>query len=378
MTISNLSRRNLLATIGAATFVSAIQPNHALAWPAIGGAATAATSAPQDDIIFVDSSAAQLAGIKRVVIANYVIVFQTEATAFREATRYNKAETAASNAWDNVDIAMMQEIVDAGYAKLKSEFIAKGIEVLDTLVLAPQPMYQNMQRATGFGNPAYWGNGDGKAILVGATGLPPYRSYGPETGNFEAGNFNSAGSAPNPPTMMKALTPYQFPSWEIDLAKALDAVVVKAWQVVNFAKVEAGANRWGFSGGGTLDRAEHTANASTHLRIRQEQSRISFRLPSSTNRAGVRVRQIPAPYMAPPKDGDVVVALGNPIFLGSDLFTIQDAGETSNQRLRGALLGGPQHFNFAAHLTNPPLYKTRVSNAVNDLMASLVGAALAR
>jgi|GEM_PF-2368286 hypothetical protein len=375
----SFSRRNMMASVAAATLISTLATNGAFALPRIGGAP--ATPAAQDDVIFVDSSAAQLAGITRVVIANYVIAFQTEATAFREATRFNKAETAASNAWDNVDIAMMQEIVDAGYAKLKADFIAKGIEVLDTSVLAPQPMYQNMQRASGFGSPAYWGNGDGKAVLIGATGLAPFQSYGPETGNYEmyqGARGDADLGAPNPPTMMRRLTPYQLPAWEIDLAKALNAVVVKAWQVVNFAKVEAGANRWGFTGGGTLDRAEHTANATSHVRIRQEQSHIAFRLPNSTNRTGARVRQIPAQYMAPPKDGDVVVALGNPIFLGSDLFSIQDAGETSGQRLRGALLGGPQHINFAAHLTNPQLYKTRVSSAVNDLMGALVNAAIVR
>ena len=216
-------------------------------------------------------------------------------------------------------------------------------------------------------------------LQVGATGLPPYRGYGPETGNFEAGNYNTAGSAANPPTMMKALTPYQMPGWEIDLAKALDAVVVKAWQVVNFGKVVAGANRWGFAGGGgTLDRAEHTANATTHVRIREEQSRISFRLPNSSNRTGVRVRQMPNTYMAPPKDGDVVVALGNPIFVGSNLFSVRETGATSGQRTREFLLGGATHMNAGAHLEQPALYQTRVSGAVDELMGKLLGAALGR
>lgn len=375
-----LSRRNILATSAAVTLTTMVGANSALALPF--GRAAPAAAAPQEDIIFVDSSAAQLAGIRRVVIANYVVAFQIEAKDFREATRFNRAETAASLAWNNPDVAMMQQITDAGYAKLKAEFIAKGIEVLDTSVLASQPMYQTIQRQTGFGSPAYWGNGDGRAILVGATGLPPYRGYGPETGNFEAVNFNArdtAGSAPNPPTMMKALTPYQMPGWEIDLAKSLDAVVVKAWQVVNFGKVEAGANRWGFGGGGgTLERAEHTANATTHVRIREEQSRISFRLPTSTVRAGIRVRQIPATYMAPPKDGDVVVALGNPIFLGSNLFSVSETGATSSQRTREFLLGGAAHLNAGAHLEQPALYLTRVSGAVDELMGKLVGAALGR
>lgn len=359
-----------MLTAGALGLSSALGANSVFAAKADQDAA-----APRSDIFFSNADAAALASIKRVIIANYVIAFQIEATDFREATRFNKAETAASNAWDNFDAVLMQEITDAGYAKLKADFAAKGIEVLDPSVLAAQPSYMSIQKASGFGSPAHWGNGDGKAILVAATGLPPYQSYGPETGNFEMYNGSSAGSAANPPTMMKRLMPYQMPCWEIDLAKALDAAVVKAWQVVDFGKVEAGANRWGFTGGGTLDRAEHTADASTHVRIREEQSRIAFRLPTSANRSGVKVRQSPAGYMAPPKDGDVVVAVGNPIFIGSDLFTMSDAGETSGQRMKSFMLGGAKHLNIAAHLTDPAQYKSRVSSAVNDLMGSFVSAA---
>ncbi|EGF89298.1 tat twin-arginine translocation pathway signal sequence domain protein [Asticcacaulis biprosthecium C19] len=367
------SRRNLLLSAGAAGLLTGLASQPALAF----GKKDKPVTAPNSDIMFTNASAAALAGIKRIVIANYVIAFQTETSDFREATRFNKAETKATNSWDNFDVDLMQEITDAGYAQLKADFVAHGIEVLETSVLASQPFYQKIQTATGFGSPAYWGNGDGKAVLVSATGLAPFQSYGPETGNFELYNGKSTGGAPNPPTMMKRLKPYQLPGWEIDLAKALDAAVVKAWQVVDFGKVEAGANRWGFGGGGgTLDRAEHTADASSHVRIREEQSRLSFRLPTSTNRKGESVRQIPATHMAPPKDGDVVIAVGNPIFMGSDLFTLTDAGETSGQRMTGFLLGGAQHINIAAHLDAPELYKTRVSGAVNTLMGNLVNAAL--
>lgn len=372
MSLPNLSRRKLLLSAAATGLIATVSSKEALA---LGGKDKPA-EAPNSDIYFSNASAEALAGIKRVVIANYVIAFQTEASDFREATRFNKAETAASNAWDNVDTALMQEITDAGYAKLKADLIARGIEVLDTSVLAAQPVYQKIQQATGFGSPAYWGNGDGKAILIAATGVPAFQSYGPETGNFELYNGKSTGGAANPPTMMKRLTPYQLPGWEIDLAKALDAAVVKAWQVVDFGKVEAGANRWGFGGGGgTLERAEHTANATTHVRIREEQSRLSFRLPASTNRKGASVKQSPAKFMAPPKDGDVVIAVGNPIFLGSDLFTLSDSGETSGQRLTGFLLGGAKHINIAAHLTDPELYKSRVSGAIGDLMDNYITAA---
>lgn len=363
----NLSRRNLLRTSVALGLCAGT----------VGQNALAAEPANQD-IFFANSEAAALSGIKRVVIANYVIAFQTGTTDFHEGHRFNRAETAASLDWDNPDVSIMQSITDQGYKALKDAFAAKGIEVLDPSVLASQPIFQKMQAATGFGSPAFWGNGDGKAILVSATGLTPYQSYGPETGNFDMYNGKSTGSAPNPPTMMKRLTPYQFPGWEIDLAKALDCAIVKSWQVVEFGKIKAGANRWGFGGGGTLDRAEHTANATTHLRIREEQSRLSFRLPSATNRKGHFVKQSPITYFAPPKDGDVVISVGNPIFLGSDLFKVSDAGETSGQRMKGFLLGGAQHINASAHLNNPSLYQSRVTGAITTLMSGLVTTALGK
>ena len=180
MSSSFMSRRNLMLTVGAVGIWTTIGGNSAVA-----GSKKDAAAVPNSDIFFSNASAAALAGTKRVVIANYVIAFQIETSDFREATRFNKAETAASNAWDNYDVDMMQSITDAGYAQLKAAFTAKGIEVLDTSVLAAQPAYQKMQKATGFGSPAYWGNGDGKAILIGATGVAPFQSYGPETGNFE-------------------------------------------------------------------------------------------------------------------------------------------------------------------------------------------------
>lgn len=297
-----------------------------------------------------------------------------------------------TNNWVNVDPGMLQQITDNGLARLKASFRAKNIEVLDESVLAGQPDYNKIIQATGFDAPVNWGNSDGKAMLVGATGLRPFISYGPEVGNIEMPIVGRTKDAvAHPPTTMGRYNPYQMPGWEIDLGKALDAVVVKAWQVVNFAKVSAGSSSWSvptnwITWGGTsmtfhegkISSTTYNSDASTHLMIRQGASRLSFRLPTSTNRAGNSVIQNPMTYMAYPKDGDVVVVLGNPYLLGSDYFGIDGGVETAGQSSRRDWLGGVAHNDYSAHLIKPVEYRANVSEAIGNMMAGFVGTALGR
>jgi hypothetical protein len=388
----DVSRRNLLNSAGVSTLILLASVTPAQAWPSIGRGAGPAAGSAATDFVFVDSNASQLAGVKRVIIINYVIAFQTAATTTPPSMGSSIA-TVGTNVWDNPDTNLMQEITDHGLAQLKASFRAKNIEVLDEAILRNQPDYNKIIQATGFDSPINWGNSDGKAVLVGATGLRPFQSYGPEVGNIESPTpmQRGVGAALGPISAMKRYTAYSMPGWEIDLAKALDAVVVKAWQVVNFAKISADATSWSaprnwitFGGTsmtfhqGTASSTTYNSSASSHLMIRQGGSRLSFILPTSTNRTGAAVIQNPVTYMAYPRDGDVVVVLGKPYFLGSQYYSIDGGGETGNQSMRRALLGGASRSDFTAHLSNPMEYKTDVSNAISNLMVGFVGTALGR
>jgi hypothetical protein len=300
--------------------------------------------------------------------------------------------TVGTNSWVDVDTNMLKQITDDGLARLKASFRARNIEVLDESVLVNQPDYAKIIQATGFDTPANSVNSDGLSIVVGATGLRAFNNYGAEVGNLtDAGSGRHNEALAHPPSGMAAYKPYQMPGWEIDLAKALDAVVVKAWQVVNFAKVSAGSTnasiplRWSTFGMSSitlheakLNTTTYNSSASTHLMIRQGASRLSFRLPTSTNRAGNSVINNPLTFLAYPKDGDVVVVLGNPYLLGSDYYTIDGGEETSGQATRRALLGGVMHNDYSAHLTKPVEYKANVSGAISNMMDGFVGTALGR
>lgn len=247
---------------------------------------------------------------------------------------------------------------------------------MDESVLATQPAYASIIAATGLKNLGDYSilnitedsnkgdisntDSNGTARIVGAKGLTPY-NHSP----FEGGKCCYATGTSYPSQQS-----YYVPGFEIDIAKALDAVVVKAWQFINFTQLAAGVQREGWAGGVGGSTVTYSAEANSAVRLREQKTRLSFRLPGST----ARTRNTPT-VMAP-KDGDVVVYLGKPMLIGTQHYKVEDAGATG-QAVR-ASLGGTQHFNFAASLNNPAGYKSDVSRSMNTVLVGLVGAALGK
>jgi hypothetical protein len=347
------------------------------------GAFAAAPAGPSGDYRFIEGGTAQLSGIKRVIITNFVVAFQVDAAVRKDDAKRvgqmtihgGKAkEVAAKMEWKEIDHALLQEIADAGLAALKADFKAKGIEVLDESVLAGQPAYANILAASGLTNFTDYTimniNDDAQKVnimdqernglvkVVGAKGLTPYNhsSFEGGTGCYLLGKSFPLNKI------------YYVPGHEIDLAKALDAVVVKACQFVNFSQVTAGVKQEGFSGGTNV---HFDATAKSVVRVREGKTRLSFRLPTSTQRTRNTPTQLDA------KDGDVVIALAKPLLIGTEYYNIANSGETGGQKIR-ASLGGTQHFNFAATLGDPAAYKTAVTQGLDVTLGGLVSAAIGR
>lgn len=378
----NLSRRNLMAAASAASFTSLIGVNLANAWPSVGASAPSApaNAAPIADYMFTEGNTAALAGIKRVIISDFVVAFQLDGMVRNNnETRIgnttfgggNAREVASKMTWANPDAVMMQEIADVGLAALKADFRAKGIEVLDEAVLASQPAYASIIAANGINNLEDYPipnnaeiarlgttigdtTSDG-AKIVSARGLKPYTHS-----IFEGGQCCSVTKT------LPSRQMYYVPGHEIDLAKALDAVMVKAWQFVYFTKLAAGVTgSWATGVNGN----QYSASASSAVRIIEQKTRLSFRLPTST------MRTKNTPRLVEPKDGDVVVALSKPMFIGDQYFNIAAAQQSLGASI---LRSGAQHLNFAATLSNPGAYKTEVNAAIAGVLENLVGTALGR
>lgn len=365
------SRRNLLLSVIATTFL------------AIGQEAICAEpNAAPGDYTFIEGNAAQLSGVRRVIISNFVVVFQLDGSMRNDnATKVggftlfggNTKEVAAKMGWPNPDVAMMQDIADTGLAALKAEFKTRGIDVLDESVLASQPAYTSILEATGlkslddysivnipeaeYRKSSVGPDVTSTAKIVSAKGFTPYGHSA-----FEGGLCCHVRKG------YPSSKVYYVPGFEIDIAKALDAVVVKAWQYVYFTKLDAGVNRESFSGGSVVN---FNASAKSALRIGEQKTRLSFRLPTSTN----KTRNIPADWT--PKDGDVAVSLSKPVLIGDQYYSVEDAGTTTGQDIR-ASLGGTQNFNFAATLSNPAAYKTDLSKGLGGVLGGMVGTALGR
>lgn len=351
---------------------------------AVGQGAMAAEPNPgSHDFAFTVGQTGQLDGVKRVVISNFAIAFQLEgslrkdnATTVGSTTFFgrNTKEVAAKMAWQKPDTAMMQDIADAGLAALKAEFRAKGIEVLDESVLANQAAYASILEASGLKSLDDYsivsvpeatfrnGNTGGEAVsdakLVSAKGVTPYGHS-----VFEGGLCCHVRKG------YPSSKVYYVPGFEIDLAKALDAVVVKVWQYVYFTQLDAGVRQEGWAGGVGGATVNFNASAKSALRIGEQKTRMAFRLPTSTN----RTRNTPTTWL--PNDGDVVVNLSKPLWIGDEYFSIADSGATSGQEIR-ASLGGAQYFNFSATLSNPAAYQKDVVQALKTVLTGLVSTAL--
>jgi len=270
----------------------------------------------------------------------------------------------------------MQAIADEGLAALKADFKAKGIEVLDESALAAQPAYQNILAASALKNlddynivgipeAQYRKSSIGPDVsnaskIVSPRGLTPYGHS-----VFEGGQCCHVVKG------FPSSKVYYIPGYEIDLAKALDAVVVKVWQFVYFSQVDASVSQEGWAGGVGGAVVNYNASAISVVRIGEQKTRMSFRLPESTNKA----RNTPTSWL--PKDGDVVVSLGKPLMIGDQYYEIADSGATSGQNIR-ASLGGTKHLNFEATLTKPDAYRADLAKGIGANLNGLLSTALGR
>ena len=367
----NLSRRGLLAAASATCLLATSTKLLAQG-----------TSA---DYTFVEGNAQALANAKRVIITNFVCAFQLESSVRKDnATKLgnttffggNTKEVAAKMAWKSPDTAIMQDIADKGLAALKADFKSKGIEVLDESVLAAQPAYQNILAASALKNlddynvvgipeAQYRKASIGPDVtsatkIVSPRGLTPYGHS-----VFEGGQCCHVTKG------FPSNKVYYIPGYEIELAKALDAVVVKVWQFIYFSQVDASVKQEGWAGGVGGAIVNYNASAKSIVRIGEQKTRMSFRLPSSANKS----RNTPTSWL--PKDGDVVVSLGKPLMIGDQYFDITDAGATSGQSIR-ASLGGTQHINFAATLSKPDAYRSDLIKGIDANLNGLLTTALGR
>ena len=341
--------------------------------PLLPLAASAQAPAAKAKVVFTDSSAAPLATSKRVAITNVMVSFQASVGGDKTNTSglfAAKTDSSSALQMPSMDATLMGEITDAIYEQLKGDLKECGYELVPESAIVASPNYQKIIQMSGIPNFSKFANLHGDIMLVGATGLHPYLPYIAETGKFSTPAKTLiegwSKSTPGGPTVTSTYGTYELPGLEVALAKELNAHVFKANYVVTLGSTSAAVDRFSSSYHNT-----YSGTAFAQVGLLAGQSRIAFRTPTANTKGETASRGYTENFgnkAAPAKDGNVVVALAEPIGGGTDFFELQKPQVKSGGMLGGLMsgfgTGADKQFTFIVSITDPAAYKAEVVSMV--------------
>lgn len=326
--------------------------------------------------------------IKKVVIGSFVLQFQINSTDIKGGNLLNANTTKSTLYWNNADYNMLSNIADAALIDLKKRFKEKGIEVIDESELKKVKAYQDLIKGAGYDSGrSQFGNADGTILYIAPRNLQPIQSYNIEEGAFVT-NYQSnksilkyikEGSGGSPSPIRGSF--WQGPGLEIEIAKALGVdAFVKVNYIVNFAKIDgkSSIDRTSYDTFGDENVKTNVETSITELvRIRQDQSRISFRLAESTKKMGYKVDLLKRKDFDPARDGDIVINLKEPINIGTNLFSFSEIKDnTKNVGLNNlAIIGrvkGQFELEQTATLNKPDIYSSQLLGAIKSMQKAMI------
>lgn len=324
---------------------------------------------------FTDSTAAGLAGTRRVAITSVIVSFQASVAGTKAGGSGMLADKSSAQtvlAMTDMDPVLQEAIAEQAYAKLKTDLTAAGFEVVSEDEVRANPVYGQILKLAAIPNHSQYGNVLGDAMLVSPDGLTPYLAYAAETGQWQAPKsyigWTRAGGAsitPGGPSMVTTGRIWTLPSLEVQLAKALNAHLVKANYVVTLG--EASVTKKRTLGGTHADVVDGRGTASAQVGLLADQTHIAFRAPNGN----AKWQKIAMMKVVPAKDGDVVVRLAGSLEGGSDYFDI--SGYSSHGGLFNP--GADLQFKFNATVTDPAAYRKDVDamiGAASESMTALL------
>jgi len=316
---------------------------------AVRADAQSSVAAAQPAVAFTDSTPALLAGTKRVAITNVVISFQAstgdmKGGGLRLPIVGSKETVQNVLAMPEMDPALQAAIAEAAYKNLANQLKKAGYEVVPEAQVKASASYQGIIKQAGYANNSKFANSLGDVFLVGPQSLPPYTAYQGETGNFVypsttymawTSGFGGKSVTPGGLSIMQQSNAWKVPGLEVALAKELNAHVVKAYYVVSLGKTSV-KRKVGYETvtgevvtpyGNRTDTRQVKTTGGTSSSYAQaalipDQTHIAFRSPTGN----AKWQKVAMAKIVPPKDGDVVVRITDPVMGGTDWFSIQ-AGE---------------------------------------------------
>lgn len=347
---------------------------------------------------------AGLAATKRIALTSCVVDFQTSAFVENEGSMLNRNTTRAVNKLTDAPRDALQGVVDDACVKLRADLTAAGYELVPQAEIAAQASYQKMLALTGIKGPVGHKSLDGGSVVLGSSDQPLYLPCGNELSVYyqsapppEAAYKQAVPDATEPPSAMARSRTFDLPQLEIDLAKALNAHVVKAWTVVRFSSVNAESRRdWSYQGESIdmqgnrvgLTATDYKATSAAQLGVREHQTHLAVRL--ATGKPDFKP-SFATGAKAPARDGDIVLTLVAPILMsGSEQYlSVENAGSkesgTSRMSRAAGLLGGALGsrgntvtFSFTTRIADAANYRKAAAFAVGEAQNRLVQAMAAK
>jgi hypothetical protein len=331
-------------------------------------------------VAMTDSTASALAANKRVAIASVMLSFQASAGGEKTNTSglfAAKSDASSTLQMPDMDPKLLTEIADDVYKQLQADLTANGFEVLPESTVVTSVGYQKIAKMAGIANLSRFANLDGDTLLVGASGLTPYLPYNAETGKFSASvkslikgwvsGMGQKSSTEGGPSIISIGEIYGLPGLEVDLAKELNANLVKATYVVTLGSTKAAVDRFS-----STSHNRYSGTAFAQVGLLPGQTRIAFRTPSANSKG----ESAPGGYTAnfgksasPAKDGNVVVSLGEALLGGTDMFSVTEPEVKKSTLLSGLLgagfgTGADAQFIFVATIADPAAYRAEVLGMV--------------
>ena len=356
------------AALAGAAFAAIVAPSVAL-----GQTPAAATAA------FTDSAASGLAATRRVAIASVVVSFQASVAGTKAQGNGMFADKTSAQtvlALPDMDPALQAAIAAEAYRQLKADLAAAGFEIVPEAEILANASYQEIVKTSASPNFTRFGNALGDATLVSPPPLAPYLPYSMEGSLFEqpksyigwVSKMGGKSVTPGGPSIVSIGTIWKTPGLEVQMAKALNAHVVKAFYVVTLGQATASRQRDRIATGpSSPGRESGQGSALAEVGLLADQTRIAFRTPNGNS----KWQKVAFTKPAPAKDGDVVVRLAQSLTGSPDHFDM-----TSSSRLGGLFNPGADfQFSFVATLTDPAAYRAEVQSmigAANTAMTALV------
>ncbi|HMV17389.1 MAG TPA: hypothetical protein PLN96_08500 [Zoogloea sp.] len=299
---------------------------------------------------FTDSTAERIGQTRRVAITNVILEFQTKVFAEHITGRLSKmylkrGDSFSDNELAGFDPRQLEQAANQVYKKLVTDLTAAGFEVVPEAQVLAQPAYQKLRETMGWPQGYHFGNKEGHSLIVGPTALKPYVPPLSEQGTFantrqEKGELQAPALGWSDRARFAGNSSYAA-GLEVQLAKALNAHVVKVWYLIGFGNATASTDWDAISTAHFSTTATSRTGATAQMYLRDEETRLAVRLPDGDAgyaRESKRINAITGGYR--PYDGDVVVRLDETIPGEADFLAGGGVQNATTERDAKAGIGG--------------------------------------